>query len=112
MNSEYTPVDAHLYTDAATGVLKERRFKLTIKDGPDAGISRILDHGTLMIGQHRNNDLVLTDDTISRYHLEIQVRKTSLFITGVPGEIDSLLGSSRPNPTFSMSACGHSRPYV
>ena len=79
--SEYTPLaNGHLYTDAATGVLKERRFKLTVKEGPEKGLTHVLEHGTLMVGLHKNNDLVLTDDTISRYHLEIQVRKTGLLI--------------------------------
>tara|TARA_R110002096_G_scaffold436038_2_gene665750 strand:+ start:3769 stop:5139 length:1371 start_codon:yes stop_codon:yes gene_type:complete len=79
--SEYTPLaNGHLYTDAATGVLKERRFKLTVKEGPEKGLTHVLEHGTLMVGLHDNNDLVLTDDTISRYHLEIQVRKTGLLI--------------------------------
>lgn len=79
--SDHTPsVGGHLYTDVATGVLKERQFKLVVKSGPDKGLERSLDDGTLLVGKHANNDLVLTDDTISRYHLEIQVRRTGLHI--------------------------------
>jgi len=94
--SEHTEqVDRHLYTDAATGVLKERRFSLTIKDGPDQGVTRTLDLGTLLIGQHSNNDLVLTDDTTSRYHLEIQVRKNSLFIKDLDTTNGTFYGAAK-----------------
>ncbi len=69
-----------LYTDVATGRLKERRFKMLIKDGPDAGASFPLDSGTILVGTHENNDVVLKDETVSRYHLEIQVRSSGLHI--------------------------------
>ncbi len=85
----------HLYTDAATGVLKERRFRLLITSGPDKGISLVLQHGTLLVGQHANNDLALTDDTVSRYHLEIQVRKTGLFIKDLETTNGTHYGAAR-----------------
>ena len=74
-SSEHT-----LYTDVATGVLTERRFKMLVKGGPDAGSSYALDSGTILVGSHQNNDIVLNDDTVSRYHLEIQVRRSGLHI--------------------------------
>ncbi len=67
-----------LYTDAATGQLCERRFKLVVVSGPDAGKEHALEGGTVMIGTHPNNDVVLTDNTVSRYHLELQVRRDGL----------------------------------
>jgi transcriptional regulator with PAS, ATPase and Fis domain len=75
-----TPSEHTLYTDVATGVLKERRFKMIIKEGPDAGKTFPLESGTILVGSHENNDIVLTDDTVSRYHLEIQVRSSGLHI--------------------------------
>lgn len=75
-----TPSEHTLYTDVATGVLKERRFKMLIKEGPDAGATYALDSGTILVGTHENNDIVLKDDTVSRYHLEIQVRSNGLHI--------------------------------
>jgi len=69
----------HLYTDVDTGALKERQYRLVIVAGPDKGIDCALD-GTTMLGTHENNDIVLTDDTVSRYHLELQVRRDGLRI--------------------------------
>ena len=67
-----------LHTDAATGQLLERHWRLRVSGGPDAGLERLVDAGTLMVGSHADNDLVLTDNTVSRYHLEIQVRRDGL----------------------------------
>ncbi len=69
-----------LYTDVATGVLIERRFRMIVKEGPDAGAEFALDSGTILLGTHENNDIVLKDETVSRYHLEIQVRSSGLHI--------------------------------
>ena len=38
----------------------------------------MLDEGTTMVGTHADNDLVLTDATVSRYHLEIRVRRDGI----------------------------------
>jgi transcriptional regulator with PAS, ATPase and Fis domain len=70
-----------LYTDVATGELLERHFRLVVAAGPDRGAAHELDEGgTAMIGTHPDNDLVLTDDRVSRYHLEVQVRRDGLQI--------------------------------
>jgi transcriptional regulator with PAS, ATPase and Fis domain len=67
-----------LYTDVATGELRERQFRISVVSGPDRGLDRLLESGTTMVGTHPNNDLVLTDDTVSRYHLELQVLRDGL----------------------------------
>jgi len=61
-----------LYTDAASGQLWERRYQFRVVAGPDAGMLVGLDTGTTLVGTHENNDIVLTDDTVSRYHLELR----------------------------------------
>jgi DNA-binding NtrC family response regulator len=38
----------------------------------------MLDEGTTMVGTHTENDLVLADATVSRYHLEIRVRRDGI----------------------------------
>jgi DNA-binding NtrC family response regulator len=79
MTPPTTPHTA-LYTDAATGELLERHWRLRVSAGPDSGAERVVDGGTVMIGSHADNDLVLTDTTVSRYHLEVQVRRDGLKI--------------------------------
>src|SRR5207249_3597568 len=71
-------VHTQLLTDDASGALVERTFRLRVVSGPDAGKEHLLDEGTTMVGTHADNDLVLTDATVSRYHLEIRVRRDGI----------------------------------
>jgi DNA-binding NtrC family response regulator len=59
-------------------MLLERSFRLRVVAGPDQGKEHMLDEGTTMVGTHADNDLVLTDATVSRYHLEIRVRREGI----------------------------------
>jgi DNA-binding NtrC family response regulator len=71
-------IHTQLLTDDASGLLLERSFRLRIVSGPDAGKEHMLDEGTTMVGTHADNDLVLKDATVSRYHLEIRVRRDGI----------------------------------
>jgi DNA-binding NtrC family response regulator len=73
-------IHTQLLTDDASGVLVERSFRLRVASGPDQGKEHVLDEGTTMVGTHADNDLVLTDATVSRYHLEIRVRRDGIEI--------------------------------
>ena len=75
-----TAVHTQLLTDDASGALVERTFRLRVISGPDVGKEHVLDEGTTMVGTHADNDLVLTDATVSRYHLEIRVRRDGIEI--------------------------------
>ncbi|HKE20333.1 MAG TPA: sigma 54-interacting transcriptional regulator [Kofleriaceae bacterium] len=84
-----------LYTDVATGELRERQFRFSIVQGPDKGVDRLLESGTTMVGTHPNNDLVLTDDTVSRYHLELQVRRDGLQVKDLGSTNGTFHGDTR-----------------
>jgi len=71
-------VHTQLLTDGTSGLLVERTFRLRVASGPDKGKEHVLDEGTTMVGTHADNDLVLTDATVSRYHLEIRVRRDGI----------------------------------
>ena len=73
-----TTIHTQLLTDDASGLLVERRFRLRVVSGPDAGKEHVLDEGTTMVGTHTDNDVVLTDATVSRYHLEVRVRRDGI----------------------------------
>jgi DNA-binding NtrC family response regulator len=68
-------VHTELLTDDASGMLVERRYRLRIVGGPDQGKEHALEDGTTMVGTATDNDLVLTDTTVSRHHLELRVRR-------------------------------------
>jgi len=75
-----TSVHTQLLTDDASGILLERSYRLRVVAGPDQGKEHMLDEGTTMVGTHADNDLVLSDATVSRYHLEIRVRRDGIEI--------------------------------
>jgi DNA-binding NtrC family response regulator len=71
-------VHTKLLTDDSSGALVERRYRLRVVSGPDHGKDHVLEAGTTMVGTHADNDLVLTDATVSRYHLEIRMRRDGI----------------------------------
>ncbi len=73
-----TQVHTQLLTDGVSGMLVERSYRLRVVSGPDTGKEHVLDEGTTMVGTHSDNDLVLTDTTVSRYHLEIRMRRDGI----------------------------------
>ena len=55
--------------------------RLVVVDGPDAGKQLTLDKPIVRIGSNSKNDLVLSDNTVSRFHCEIRhVRDEYLFV--------------------------------
>ena len=71
-------VHTQLLTNDASGALVERRYRLRVAAGPDQGKEHALEDGTTMVGTHADNDLVLSDATVSRYHLEIRIRRDGI----------------------------------
>jgi pSer/pThr/pTyr-binding forkhead associated (FHA) protein len=49
-----------------------RTLKVEVIKGPDKGKSVVDNRGSVTIGTAAGNDLVLTDETVSRYHLELE----------------------------------------
>jgi DNA-binding NtrC family response regulator len=95
MEEELKATQGMLYTDGTSGELKVRRFIVRVVDGPDKGKERTLDAGTVLAGSHENNDLVLSDSTISRYHLELQLRAEGVRVTDQDSTNGTYLNDTR-----------------
>ena len=93
--SDFVYPNTQLYTDVATGELRESKFRLQVVNGPDKGLERVVESGTTMVGTHPNNDLVLTDDTVSRYHLELQVIREGLKVKDLDSTNGTFHGDAR-----------------
>ena len=61
--------------DGAGPVLLEHRQKVVVVEGPDRGAEAEISGNTLSIGTAEGNDLVLSDDTVSRRHCIITVQR-------------------------------------
>src|SRR5581483_7148519 len=62
-----------LVVDARSGALRERKYRAVVASGPDQGKATPID-GTVTVGSDPDASLVLRDETVSRYHLELQAR--------------------------------------
>lgn len=57
---------------AGPPVVKVPTLHAMVVDGPDRGAEAVAKCETLSVGTAAGNDLVLRDDTVSRYHLELE----------------------------------------
>jgi two-component system, NtrC family, response regulator GlrR len=62
-----------LRVDPTSGALKERRYRASVLTGPNAGREARIE-GTVIVGNTADAGLCLDDETVSRYHLELQAR--------------------------------------
>lgn len=62
-----------LYTHPESGELFSRRWRLFVVDGADRGATADIEDTPALVGAAPASSLVLTDDTVSRYHAEIDV---------------------------------------
>src|ERR1041384_1338587 len=76
--SRVSEVHTQLPNNDASRLLGARPYRLRVVAGPDQGKEHALDAGTTMVGTHADNDLVLSDATVSRYHLEIRMRRDGI----------------------------------
>ena len=85
---------ALLRLDRATGTLKERRFRVSVVSGPDAGTVLDFD-GIVVIGTHPDAGLTLKDTTISRYHVELTARPDGVRVRDLESTNGTYLGGTR-----------------
>ncbi|HJZ85974.1 MAG TPA: sigma 54-dependent Fis family transcriptional regulator [Polyangia bacterium] len=93
--TDHSSVTGLMYTDGATGHLRVRRYRVSVLSGPNAGANAEIEGGTFLIGTHPNNDLRLNDQTVSRYHLELQLRAEGLKITDLDSTNGTFQGATR-----------------
>jgi two-component system, NtrC family, response regulator GlrR len=65
-----------------------RRFRLTVLEGPAVGTVWESGADTCSIGSHPSNDLVLDEETVSRFHCEVRIGKDGARVK----DLDSLNG--------------------
>src|SRR5688572_26941203 len=85
---------ALLRLDQATGTLRERRYRVMVVAGEEAGKSVRLD-GTLFVGSHPDAGLRLSDATVSRYHLELQARGDGVLVKDLNSTNGTFIGGAR-----------------
>ena len=70
------------------------KLRLVVMDGPDLGKEVPL-KGSVFVGTHADCQLQLNDNTVSRYHLEIQVRPDGIFVKDQGSRNGTRLGHAK-----------------
>jgi DNA-binding NtrC family response regulator len=81
--------------DAQTSSLSLRKCKLTVVEGPDRAKELVVDREVVRIGASDNNDLTLTDPTVSGRHLEIRLREDGFLAKDLGSTNGTFLGGHR-----------------
>ena len=70
-----------------------RRFGLQVIQGPDSGRSLVSAQRCVTVGTEPNNDLVLSDSSVSRYHLRVEIMPEGFLLS----DLDSTNGTTSGN---------------
>ncbi len=72
-----------------------RTLRVDVLDGPDAGASLVAESDVVSVGTAQGNDLVLSDPTVSRYHLELVCRSDGALVVDHGSTNGTLCGVAR-----------------
>jgi DNA-binding NtrC family response regulator len=72
-----------------------RALRVEVVSGPDAGLARLAESESLTVGTAEGNDLVLSDDTVSRYHLELSRSGDRVLIVDHRSTNGTLVGAAQ-----------------
>lgn len=97
--SKPTPLTGVLMTDTQGGLVV-RRVRVRVTGGPDRGREALLEAGTLLVGTHPDNDLVLRDPVVGKYHLELALVAAGVRVRDLGAEGGSLVGGARISTTI------------
>lgn len=90
------PLTGVLMTDL-NGALVVRRVRVRVTSGPDRGREALLEAGTLLVGTHTDNDLILRDPQVGKYHLEIALVAGGIRVRDLGSESGTFVNAARLN---------------
>lgn len=88
------PETGILGTDGG-GVDVVARVLLRVTAGPDRGLERLFEAGTLVVGTHASADLVLADATVSRHHAELALIAGGVRVKDLRSTNGTFVGDTR-----------------
>ena len=90
---------------AATELIHLEKCKLVVVDGPDRGEELIVYKPIIRIGTNDKNDLVLSDNTISRFHCEIRRLRDDYLLVDHDSTNGTYVGDLRLREAFLYPNC-------
>jgi transcriptional regulator with PAS, ATPase and Fis domain len=77
-----------------------RRFRLTVVEGPKAGVSWESSSDRCSIGFHPSNDLVVEDATVSRFHCEVRIADDGAHVRDLDSRNGTVVDGVRVTDAF------------
>jgi DNA-binding NtrC family response regulator len=71
------------------------RFALSVVTGPDAGMERTFGQALVQVGTARANDFVVTDRTVSRFHLRLETQGSTFVAVDLGSTNGTQIGGVR-----------------
>ncbi len=85
-----------LFTHPESGELLRRRWRLMVVDGPDRPKTIDINESPTLVGAAPAAGLVLTDDTVSRYHTELEIFADGLRLRDLDSTNGTFLEADTP----------------
>jgi DNA-binding NtrC family response regulator len=89
-----------LKLEEGPSVVSLRKCKLVVADGPNRGKRLLLNKDVITVGKREDNDLVLTDKTVSRNHLEIKYSQDSLLLRDLESTNGTFVNGTRVKEAY------------
>ncbi len=106
MSDEWPRPDTHIIEgQASTQQLVFDRFELAVTSGEDKGKKAAFGQETVQVGSARANDMVLSDRTVSRFHLKIETSKETFTIVDLGSTNGTYLGGHRIEKAYLDEEC-------
>jgi DNA-binding NtrC family response regulator len=90
---------------SATELIHLAKCKLVVVDGPDRARELVVDKPIVRIGTNEKNDLVLTDNTVSRFHCEIRHIRDEYLLVDRDSTNGTYVGELRLREAFLYPNC-------
>ena len=95
MTMEQNLSSTRVVDDARTPRLLRRKIRLEVLKGPNKGQGDVFGKEEINIGTLPSNDLVLSDSSVSRYHLRIATGASGFVLTDLDSTNGTYIGPIR-----------------
>lgn len=100
MEKEFESKTELLKIDEIPEVVSLRKCQLVVVDGPNRGKKLTLNKNVTKLGKRENNDLILTDKTVSRNHAEIEYTSDSFLLRDLGSTNGTFLNGSKVKEAY------------
>ncbi len=101
---DYVPPTQILYLEAGAATLHLRKCRLAVEVGGSTA-ERVFDQGVITVGAMDDNDLVIRDDTVSRYHCRISQDDSAYVVTDLGSTNGTFIDKVRIKEAFLKPGC-------